>query len=133
MSRSVCLVAMIVAFILASSKESSAQFIAAWPFTPPVNTEILVLPGAAFTPIKVGRVAAGVGFHAGGLWDSADRHRIGRHVHLVWMPTIPVTYRIGKSWGVAGGFGRIFVRKSAQPHLQNRNTFFAGLALGLKP
>ncbi|MBX4187428.1 MAG: hypothetical protein KW802_04245 [Candidatus Doudnabacteria bacterium] len=130
MDRKVLLGAMALLFLLASPGRAQAQITISWIFSPPPNADFLVMGGVAIPVVKVDRLRAGVGLNVGGIWDNADPGR-NRHSHLTWMPTIPVTFRIGRSWGLVAGYGWGFVKKDAKPHLSNYQTLFAGVAFGL--
>ncbi|MBX4191232.1 MAG: hypothetical protein KW804_00295 [Candidatus Doudnabacteria bacterium] len=117
-------------FVLALPKDSSAELLVTYIFSPPPNSDFLVTGGVALPVFKGDRVSLGVGFNAGVIWDSVDPARKGRHAHFTWMPTIPVTVRVGESWGITGGYGWGFV-KNAKPHLPNYKSWFLGLAFGI--
>jgi hypothetical protein len=131
MSRKVVMLALC---ILAMPRMSSAQVMITYVFSPPYNANALIMGGVAVPLVKVQRVSVGVGIDIGVIVDKNDPYRWGqRHVHFTWMPMVPVTLRVGESWGLVGGWGYGFVKESAKTHLTNYPTFFAGLAFGLTP
>jgi hypothetical protein len=127
----IVVIAVFIVFGLGFSKEASAQFLQlSYVFSPPPRADVLATVGVHAPLLKYKRVSAGPGIMAGAIFDNSKPFDSGTHAHFTWIVTATATLRVGQSWGVHGGYGWGFVPKSAKTHLDNYNTWLAGLSFG---